>query len=415
MKPDSISLIMMAAGDSTRFVRSFSKDFKLKKQWLRVGDEPLWLYATRRLSSYFSPAKILITASPSDYAYMRAIAPCSINGVPCLIVQGGDTRAQSLRNALECVSSELVMVSDVARYDVPREVVDSLFAALTPHTSCVAPALGVADTSLYVLDSVESCSVLKREGIRRIQTPQLSRVADLRAAFEVAENGGDFSDESSALRAMGKAIALARGSARLEKLTFGEDMHALASRLGAPSQRVFIGQGVDVHAFEEGKTMWLGGVKIESSFGFKAHSDGDVALHALCDAILGAIGGGDIGELFPDDDARYAGADSKVLLSKVYGFAQSVGYELHNADITIMAQKPKLLPYKDSMRGCIAEILGVGRERVNIKATTTEGLGFVGRSEGVCAQAVVSMGYVDWRELCASLQNTSYLKGDRNG
>lgn len=405
---------MMAAGDSTRFVRSFSKDFKLKKQWLRVGDEPLWLYATRRLSSYFSPAQILITASPSDYAYMRAIAPRDINGVPCLIVQGGDTRAQSLRNALESVKSELVMVSDVARYDVPREVVDSLLHALTPQTACVAPALGVADTSLYVLDSIESCSVLKREGIRRIQTPQLSRVADLRAAFEVAQNGSDFSDESSALHTMGRAIALVCGSARLEKLTFGEDMTALAS-LNAPSQRVFIGQGVDVHAFENGKAMWLGGVKIESAFGFKAHSDGDVALHALCDAILGAIGGGDIGEIFPDDDARYAGADSKVLLSQVYGFAQSVGYELHNADITIMAQKPKLLPYKDSMRGCIAEILGVGRERVNIKATTTEGLGFVGRSEGVCAQAVVGMGFVDWRELRALLRNTSCSKGDRNG
>lgn len=389
---------MMAAGDSARFVHSFSQNFKLKKQWLRIKDEPLWLYATRHLSQHAPFSRIFITASKDDYTYMKTTTPNFINDIPCSIIQGGDTRAQSLKNALEHVESSFVMVSDVARFDVPRSVVRAMFHALDSHISCVVPYLEVPDTSFYEADV---SSYLQREGIKRIQTPQISKVEDLKIALNTHQKV--YSDESSALYSMGKQIAFVKGSTRMEKLTFGEDIQMLVHRLEPPSKKCFIGHGIDVHTFEEGKQMWLGGVAIESPFGFKAHSDGDVALHALCDAILGAIGAGDIGEWFPDNDGTYEGIDSKILLTKIYEFAQSIGFELYNADITIMAQSPKLLPYKNSMRMCIASILNVPHTFINIKATTTEGVGFVGRKEGVCAQASVSMGFINWHECARTL------------
>lgn len=381
---NDVTLIMMAAGDSTRFC----KDLTCKKQWLRVGDEPLWFVATQKITSCFSFSNVLITASGADYAYMRDMSPYQV-------VRGGDTRSNSLRNALEYVDTPFVLVSDVARWNIQESVIEAMFALMEADSQpnieidCIVPYLNVADTTFY------EGNYLKRESIKLIQTPQLSRVSALREALKKQE---DFSDESSAIHALGKKIAFVKGSVLMNKLTFGSDLSFHISRLKAPNRKTFIGNGIDIHEFEYKKPMWLGGVLIESPFGFKAHSDGDVVLHALCDAILGAIGGGDIGQWFPDTDMMYKGADSKKLLQEIYNFAQSVGYELYNADISIMAQIPKISPYKLAMRQCIADILQVPQSHINIKATTTEGLGFVGRKEGICAQAQVSMGFVNWQQ-----------------
>ncbi len=378
---DNVSLIMMAAGDSTRFCASNAQTFRCKKQWLRVGEEPLWLVATRNLTHHFSFKQVILTASSKDYVYMQNISPYKV-------VQGGQTRCQSLRNALKYVDTPLVLVSDVARWDSSDSIIKTMLKALDESVACVVPFVGVADTSFY------EGEYLKRESIKLIQTPQLSRVEDLQEALK--DTSKDFSDESSALYALGKKIAFVQGSELMNKLTFSSDLKAHITRLSPPSKRVFIGNGIDVHQFEKNKQMWLGGVEIESPFGFKAHSDGDVVLHALSDAILGAIGGGDIGEWFPDTDETYKNADSKMMLSEIYTFAQSVGYELYNADISIIAQTPKITPYKSAMRECIARILRVPNAHINIKATTTEGLGFVGREEGVCVEACVSMGFINW-------------------
>ncbi len=381
---------MMAAGDSTRFC----KDLSCKKQWLRIDEEPLWLVATRKILHY-AFHQVFITASPADYAYMCSMCPKHIEAksrfsIPCNIVQGGNTRTQSLRNALQCVDTPFVLVSDVARWNTLEGLLDMMENEINQDSTidCVVPFLRVADTTFYQGD------YLKREDIKLIQTPQLSKVSILREALK--DENKDFSDESSAIHALGGKVAFVEGSPLMNKITFGSDLSFHIAKLAPPSSKTFVGQGIDVHMFEDSKPMWLGGIKIESPFGFKAHSDGDVVLHALCDAILGAIGGGDIGQWFPDTDMAYKGADSKILLKQIYTFAQSVGYELHNADISIMAQIPKLAPYKESMRQCIADILQVPHSRINIKATTTEGLGFVGRKEGVCAQAQVSMGFVHW-------------------
>lgn len=385
-----ITLVMLAAGNSTRFC----KDFKCKKQWLRVDDKPLWYIATSNILKHCSVKKVILVASRQDYTYMRNSFDWQIWGRDVLVVCGGDTRAQSLANALEHVSTSYMLVSDVARWNVADNVIENMIELATrdENIDCVVPFLKVADTSFY------EGKYLNRESLKLIQTPQLSSVERLKVALQ----HGDFSDESSAITAMGGKVAFVEGSPLMNKLTYWSDLSLHIANLRAPSAKVFIGSGIDVHEFEDGfksnKPMILGGVHIPSSLAFKAHSDGDVALHALCDAILGAIGGGDIGEWFPDDDMAYKNADSKILLKHIYDFAQSVGYEIFNVDLSIMAQTPKLASYKAAMRKCIAEILHIPQAYINIKATTTEGLGFIGRKEGICVQAHVSMGFINWHK-----------------
>ncbi|CAI6151902.1 MAG: Bifunctional enzyme IspD/IspF [uncultured Sulfurimonas sp.] len=169
--------------------------------------------------------------------------------------------------------------------------------------------------------------------------------------------------------------------------------------MDAPSSDTLSGNGFDVHAFDTQGEMWLGGVRIESDYGFLAHSDGDVALHSLIDALLGAAGMGDLGMLFPDNDDRYKGIDSKQLLKIVVTKLNSYGFVIVNADITIAAQKPRIAKYKTQMREVIAEILGIDRARVNVKATTTEKLGFVGREEGVAVTSNANLKYFNWKTI----------------
>ena len=302
------------------------------------------------------------------------------------VVAGGDSREASLRHALALIESEFVLASDVARACVPASLIDRVIAQ-AGTADCIVPALRVVDTV------TGPKGALDREKLMRIQTPQLSKTAFLREALAAAEG---FTDESTLIAARGGSVRTVEGDERAAKLTFGHEMTWLEC-LGAPSRRDLIGFGFDVHAFEPGKPMVLGGVTIDCEYGFKAHSDGDVALHALMDAILGAAGLGDIGGLFPDSDPAYKNADSMRLLEAVLLRVNALGYEVRGADVTIMAQKPRLENYKNAIRHKIAQGLNIRRERVNIKATTTEKLGFIGRSEGVAVQAVATLGYFDWR------------------
>ena len=249
------------------------------------------------------------------------------------------------------------------------------------------------DTSIY------DGAYIDRSKLARIQTPQLSRVSALRAALESTQG----TDESSIIKANGGVVRYIQGDRALEKLTLASDLLALEQVLAqeVPSfmRAAYVGNGLDVHSFEIGKEMKLGGVVIKSELGFKAHSDGDVALHSVIDAILGAMGAGDIGEWFPDSSSAWAGADSAKLLEIVWGFAKSVGYALYNVDLTIIAQTPRLSAYKQPIRARIAEILGVPLSAINVKATTTEHLGFIGRAEGVCVMSSASLRLVSFAEV----------------
>jgi 2-C-methyl-D-erythritol 4-phosphate cytidylyltransferase/2-C-methyl-D-erythritol 2,4-cyclodiphosphate synthase len=257
------------------------------------------------------------------------------------------------------------------------------------EASCIVPVLPVTDT-LY-LDNVP----IDREKVKIIQTPQLSNTTLLKQALQTETL---FTDDSSAIASLGKTIYFVEGSSKAHKLTTLDDLQKVTC-LQAPSNRTLTGFGIDIHPFEKGKQMFLCGVAIDVDYGFKAHSDGDVAIHALIDALLGAAGMGDIGELYPDTDKSYAGADSTLLLQDTVKRIVSYGYVIGNIDMTIMAEAPKINPYKEQMRDKLSSILGIRKNFVNIKATTAEKLGFVGRKEGVTVHAVANLNYINWKQL----------------
>lgn len=365
-----ITLVLLAAGSSSRF------GLGVKKQWLRIGSDPLWLFVANRYKSYFK--EIVIVGSMSEIGFMKQHADFKF-------VSGGNTRQESLKNAMTVVESEFVLVSDVARACVSSELLEKIIS-LAGESDCIVPYLSVNDTVVFEDKTVD------RSKIKLIQTPQLSRAESLKKALDTTE---EFTDESSAIVACGMKRSFVEGESGAHKLTTLADLQKLPCMF-APSQDSFTGTGFDVHAFDTAGEMFLGGVKIESEYGFKAHSDGDVAIHALIDALLGAAGMGDIGLLFPDSDDRYKGIDSKELLREVVSRVHGCGFVVVNADITVIAEHPRLSAYKDKIRHQLALLLQIAPQNTNVKATTTEKLGFVGRKEGVAVMATVNLKYFDW-------------------
>lgn len=370
---EEITLILLSAGGSTRF------GLGCKKQWLYQNREPLWLKVAKDFESSFSFREIVVVAHETEKDYMSLFADYRF-------VTGGNSRQESLKNALESVKSGYVLVSDVARCCIDTEMVQRILSHMG-EADCIVPAIGVADTVYLGAESVE------RDRIKLIQTPQLSDTAILRKALE----NGEYTDESSAIVGYGGSVLFVEGSHSAHKLTRVEDLKRIPC-LKPPSPIHFCGFGIDTHSFEDGKKMYICGVEIDSPFGFRAHSDGDVAIHALIDALLGASGLGDIGSHFPDDDSSYEGVDSALLLEKSVEMVRSVGFEIVNVDMTIVAEVPRLARYRERMRRRVAEIVGLRADRVSIKATTSEKMGFIGRKEGVTVHATATLGYFDWTE-----------------
>lgn len=424
MEQKNTTLIIMSAGESSRFC----KKSRVKKHWIRIFGTPLWLFVANELQNRYKFYKVIITANANEADYMRRF--CDFE-----IVNGGKSRQESLQNALKSVKSEFVAVSDAARFGLDFAVLDRLFSLDLSEVDCAIPTLDVADTIFMECDGEKK--YVNRSAFKLVQTPQISRLSVLKEALKL----GEFSDESSAINALKGRIRCIKGSHKLHKLTHFEDLEAILASLGdfkdfqnlqnpqdLPQNRpfisqnqtqnlsqnhplnmqnlpqiprirtnsqnlneTFIGLGFDTHRFCRDKQMVLCGVKIKSEFGLEAHSDGDVALHALCDALLGGIGAGDIGEWFPPDDISFKNADSTILLRKIVDFVESVGFCVVNVDMMILAEIPKITPYKSKMIATLSEILQLPRNRINIKATTMEQMGFVGRKEGICAKAVVSL------------------------
>lgn len=369
------TLILLGAGSSTRFGTD------VKKQWIYTADTPLWLYVAEHFENIALFDDIIIVSTREEITAMKHFADYTY-------VQGGNSRQASLTNALAYVTSEYVLVSDIARCCVPSDMINRILNA-KEKASCIVPILYVTDT-LY-LDN----QPIDREKVKIIQTPQLSRTKLLKQALQTETL---FTDDSSAIASLGEKIHFVEGSSHAHKLTTLKDLQKVTC-LQAPSNKTLTGFGIDIHPFDNGKKMFLCGVPIDVNYGFKAHSDGDVAIHALIDALLGAAGMGDIGELYPDTEDIYAGADSKVLLSDTVKRLKSFGYTIGNIDLTIMAESPKLLPYKAQMCKTLSKLLGIRKNFVNIKATTAEKLGFVGRKEGVTVHAVANLNYMNWKEL----------------
>lgn len=364
----------MCAGTSSRFGSA------TKKQWLRIGNEPLWLYVTKRLQSLYNFKKIIVTSHENELNYMKNFTN------DFTFTLGGNTRQASMKNALEKVTTSHVMITDVARACVPKEVIENLINNIN-KADCIVPVLNVSDTVIY------NEKTINRDNVKLIQTPQLSKTSILKEALEQET---DFTDDSSAIKANKGSVFYVQGSALSKKLTFQEDIQEI-SCLEAPSSNFFTGLGIDIHQFEEGKTLVLGGVEFDTSYGFKAHSDGDVLIHSVIDALLGAAGAGDIGEFFPDTDAKYKNVDSKQLLEHIIQFIHAVGFEIVNIDISVIAQQPKINPNKRDIKFTMSKLLKIEPQFINIKATTGEKMGFVGRSEGVAVQSIATLKYFNWK------------------
>jgi 2-C-methyl-D-erythritol 4-phosphate cytidylyltransferase/2-C-methyl-D-erythritol 2,4-cyclodiphosphate synthase len=308
------------------------------------------------------------------------------------LVEGGAERADSVRAGLAAIEGDAVLVHDAARPFCPPAVVDRLLASLEFFDGA-APVLPVGDTLARVGDTLEA--PVDRTGLARVQTPQAFRLASVKAAYE-RWSGPSPTDETTVLRAAGMKVAAVEGDAALEKLTLPADFDRAEQWLaGRLSPRT--GMGFDVHAFSGEGPIMLGGIEVPHSRGLAGHSDADVVLHAITDALLGAAGLGDIGEHFPPSDPIWKGVSSDRFLAHAVRLLRARGAIIDHVDCTIIAEEPKVGPHRSAMRARIAGIIGISSDQVSVKATTTEGLGFTGRREGIAAQAVASvrMGFAE--------------------
>jgi 2-C-methyl-D-erythritol 4-phosphate cytidylyltransferase/2-C-methyl-D-erythritol 2,4-cyclodiphosphate synthase len=306
-------------------------------------------------------------------------------------VEGGAARQDSVRNGVEALAPhapDFVLVHDAARPLVSSALVRRVLAALEDGATAAIPLVGVADT--LKREEPGGWTTIGREGLYRAQTPQGFRFAALAAAHRQFANT-DVTDDMAIAELAGLPIARVPGEETNLKLTTEDDFAHAARLLRGAMGEYRTGQGFDVHRFVPGDHVWLCGVKIPHDRALEGHSDADAGLHALTDAILGALGAGDIGRHFPPTDERWRGAPSSLFLSRAAQLVAQAKGEIVHCDVTLICEKPKIAPHRDAMRARIAEILAIDSGRVSVKATTTEGMGFTGRGEGLAAQAVATV------------------------
>ncbi len=367
-----LAAILVAAGSGSRF------GTETPKQFLPLLGQPVIRHAAQALIAAGAELQ------PVGEAASIAIA---LEGLPRLpTVPGGATRQDSVLAGLLALlpdPPEFVLVHDAARPVIPAGTIPALLAALEQFPGAI-PAAPVADTLKRAADGLIVATV-PREGLFRAQTPQAFRFNPLLAAHQAGVTGA--TDDASLLEALGQAVAIVPGSERNIKLTYPDDLARLEA---AMSQTLLprVGTGFDVHALAEGRRMVLCGVTVPHDRGLAGHSDADVGIHALCDAIYGALAEGDIGRHFPPSEASWKDADSARFLAHAAARIAARGGRLVNADVTLICERPKIAPHAQAMRERLAGILGVPVGCVSVKATTTERLGFTGRGEGIAAQAV---------------------------
>ena len=388
---NSLWTILLAAGQGSRLAPETGGT---RKQFLHLEGHPLYWRSVLTMSAVPNLAGMVIVFPPQElHERTRELEDLKHQydlGVRILAVSGGDRRQDSVRLGLEALPRDCgrVLVHDSARPFFSAKLVQSMLAALTDEIGGVIPAIPVTDTVKQIENDLVLCTP-KRETLRAAQTPQLFPAALLRRVHEQAlQENWAVTDDASMIEMAGQPVRIVPGESANIKITTPEDLRVLAS---SPPQPVpCTGFGYDVHAYGGNRPMVLGGMPIAGAPFIKAHSDGDVLLHALCDAILGCLGLGDIGEHFPDNDERFENISSGILLSEVMDMARGRGLCITHVDLTIIAQTPRLGPHKAAIRGNVARLMELADEQVNIKATTEEHLGFTGRKEGIKAVAVVT-------------------------
>ncbi|HEX8379195.1 MAG TPA: bifunctional 2-C-methyl-D-erythritol 4-phosphate cytidylyltransferase/2-C-methyl-D-erythritol 2,4-cyclodiphosphate synthase [Allosphingosinicella sp.] len=372
--------LLVAAGSGSRAGGG------VPKQYRRLAGKPLLVHAVDGLEQAGIGEIRVVIGAGQEALYREALGG---RALPSPIV-GGAERQHSVRNGLEAIAAEggagAVFIHDSARPFLPRAVADRLRDGLAGAEGAV-PVLPVVDTLARA--ETELADPVSRDGLVRVQTPQAFRFEAILAAHR-RWSGGLATDDAQVARAAGLRVAAVAGDEALEKLTHEEDFARAEQRLAA-GMTTRTGMGFDVHAFAPGEDLWLGGVRIPHDRGLKGHSDADVLLHALTDALLGAIGAGDIGDHFPPSDPQWRGAASSLFLEHARGLIEARGGRIDHVDATVICEAPRIGPYRDSMRASVAALLRLAPGRVSIKATTTERLGFTGRGEGMAAQAIATI------------------------
>ena len=369
--------LIVAAGSGSRMRGDVPKQYRL------LGGKPVLRWAVEALVRHpmISAVRVVIGKGQQDQA-ARALGALPIGE----LIEGGAERADSVRAGLEAIQGDAVLVHDAARPFCPSAVVGRLLARLE-FSEGAAPVVPVGDTLARTGETLGD--PVDRSGLVRVQTPQAFRLEALKSAYDRWE-GPSPTDETTVVRAAGMSVAAVEGDARLDKLTLPGDVQRaeewLAGRLTPRT-----GMGFDVHAFAGEGPIMLGGIEVPHSRGLAGHSDADVVLHAITDALLGAGGLGDIGEHFPPSDPQWKGAASSLFLAHAVELLWQRGAVIDHIDCTVIAEAPKVGPNREAIRARIAEIAHLRVDQVSVKATTTEGLGFTGRREGIAAQAVASI------------------------
>ena len=389
--------IVPAAGRGERFAATASPS--IPKQYMPLRGKSVLEWSLRALLTEPRIHGIVVVLAAGDERWPQVAR--NLDSAKLQTAIGGAQRQDSVMSGLECLEPSVqpddwILVHDAARPCLSAEDIGALVDALEKNPGGAAGDMGGVVLAAPIVDTIKretanGLETVDRTGLWRALTPQVFAYAKLRQALQEAAGAGQaVTDEAQAMQRLGIRAALVPGSPFNIKVTRAEDLEMAAALLKMEeSSQMRIGQGVDVHAFGAGDHVVLGGVRIAHAQGIIAHSDGDVVIHALCDALLGAMGDGDIGQHFPDSDPRYRGADSRVFLRVVAERMKSAGLQLVNADITVLAEAPRIAAHRGAMAANLAQDLRVAAAAINIKATTTERLGFIGRGEGVAAMASV--------------------------
>lgn len=385
-----VAALIVAAGRGTR------AGGDLPKQYRRLAGRPVISYALDALLACGRIGHVIVVIDPADAELYRSAMPST----PRLLapVAGGATRQASVLAGLEGLGArapDIVLVQDAARPFVSQTLIDEAVDAVMAGAVAAIPGVPLVDTVKCVDAAAQVTGTPDRAALRAVQTPQAFSYAALIEAHRraVAESAPAMTDDAAVMEWAGHHVTVFPGDPANVKLTHPEDFDAAERRLRGHQAMndVRTGQGYDVHAFGDGDHVWLGGVRIDHDRGVIAHSDGDVVLHAATDALLGALGDGDIGTHFPPSDPQWKGASSDRFLAHAAALLAAHGGVLSNLDVTVVCEAPRIGPHRDAMRQRIATILGIEPGRIGIKATTSEKMGFTGRREGLAALAVATI------------------------
>ncbi|MBT4889270.1 MAG: bifunctional 2-C-methyl-D-erythritol 4-phosphate cytidylyltransferase/2-C-methyl-D-erythritol 2,4-cyclodiphosphate synthase [Rhodospirillales bacterium] len=359
----------------------------LPKQYRCVGGVPLVRMSLKAFLDHSAITSVCPIIHPDD-ADLFAEAATGLDVLPP--VHGGATRQQSVLNGLHAIAHlkpETVLIHDAARPFVSETVISGVLDALDCHSGAI-PALPVVDTLKRSHDNKVIEATVPRDSLWRAQTPQGFRFNDIMEAHEKSSDEDNHSDDASLIEVAGLDVVMVEGDERNIKVTTSDDFARAEAAIGQRETRT--GMGFDVHRFCAGDQITLCGVEIPHDQALEGHSDADVAMHALVDALYGCVSAGDIGTHFPPDQAKWRGASSEIFLKHAVETVQKAGGRIINIDLTIICEYPKIGPHRQAMCNRLSEILGIDMKRISVKATTTEKLGFTGRGEGIATQAIAN-------------------------